>query len=68
MLVYSQPSCAIELRGTYLRFSFASRRVIITPDYSALNWREQPYGAAAQEEDEAEDYAALAALRDSTAW
>ncbi|RQT03265.1 hypothetical protein [Burkholderia contaminans] len=52
----------------YLRFSFASRRVIITPDYSALNWREQPYGAAAQEEDEAEDYAALAALRGSTAW
>ncbi|WP_254609969.1 hypothetical protein, partial [Burkholderia lata] len=27
----------------YLRFNFDSRRVIITPDYSALNWREQPY-------------------------
>ncbi|MCA8030374.1 hypothetical protein [Burkholderia cepacia] len=52
----------------YLRFNFDSRRVIITPDYSALNWREQPYGAAAQEEDEAEDYAALAALCGSTAW
>ncbi|KAF1035766.1 MAG: hypothetical protein GAK33_04632 [Burkholderia lata] len=52
----------------YLRFSFASRRVIITPDYSALNWREQPYGAAAQEEDKEEEYAALAALRCSTDW
>ncbi|WP_175964349.1 hypothetical protein [Burkholderia pyrrocinia] len=37
----------------YLEFNFDLRKVIITPDHSALNWREQPYGAAAQEEDEA---------------
>ncbi|MCA8052842.1 hypothetical protein [Burkholderia arboris] len=52
----------------YLRFNFDSRRVIITPDYSALNWREQPYGAAAQEEDEELDRAALAPLRRSVVW
>ncbi|AOJ41359.1 hypothetical protein WJ23_25720 [Burkholderia lata] len=37
----------------YLQFNFDFRKVIITPDYSALNWREQPYGAAAQEEEKA---------------
>jgi len=37
----------------YLEFNFDFRKVIITPDYSALNWREQPYGAAAQEEEQA---------------
>ena len=52
----------------YLRFSFASRRVIITPDYSALNWREQPYGAAAREEDKELERAALAPLRRSVDW
>ncbi|WP_414630184.1 hypothetical protein, partial [Burkholderia cenocepacia] len=52
----------------YLRFNFDSRRVIITPDYSALNWREQPYGAAAQEEDEELERSALAPLRRSVVW
>jgi len=52
----------------YLRFNFDSRRVIITPDYSALNWREQPFGAAAQEEDEELERAALAPLRRSVVW
>ncbi|WP_175758686.1 hypothetical protein [Burkholderia ambifaria] len=52
----------------YLRFNFDSRRVIITSDYSALNWREQPYGAAAQEGEEDQEYAAQARLRRSVAW
>ncbi|WP_244097667.1 hypothetical protein [Burkholderia ambifaria] len=52
----------------YLRFNFDSRRVIITPDYSALNWREQPYGAAAQEENQDLEYAALTPLRRSVVW
>ncbi|ERJ33261.1 hypothetical protein L810_4519 [Burkholderia sp. AU4i] len=52
----------------YLRFNFDSRRVIITPDYNALNWREQPYGAAAQEEEEELEHAALAPLRRSVVW
>jgi len=37
----------------YLEFNFDDRKVIITPDHSALNWREQPYGQAAQGEDPA---------------
>ncbi len=37
----------------YLEFNFDLRKVTITPDHSALNWREQPYGQAAQK-DEAE--------------
>ncbi|KVF79355.1 hypothetical protein WS75_03840 [Burkholderia sp. FL-7-2-10-S1-D7] len=52
----------------YLRFGFDSRRVVTTPDYSALNWREQPYGAATQEEEKDEEYAALAPLRRSVVW
>ncbi|KWE37948.1 hypothetical protein [Burkholderia territorii] len=52
----------------YLRFNFDSRRVIITPDYSTLDWREQPYGAAAQKEDEDPEYAAQTPLRRSVAW
>ena len=56
-----------EAKG-YLRFNFDSRRVIITPDYNALNWREQPYGAAAQEEEKDQEYAAQAPLRRSVAW
>ncbi|VWD49895.1 hypothetical protein BLA17378_08643 [Burkholderia aenigmatica] len=59
-------SCGKYFR--YLRFNFDSRRVIITPDYNALNWREQPYGAAAQEEDEELERAALAPLRRSVVW
>lgn len=57
-----------ENYSPYLRFNFDSRRVIITPDYSALNWREQPYGAAAQEEEEELEHAALAPLRRSVVW
>ncbi|QCY01673.1 hypothetical protein EJ998_00160 [Burkholderia cepacia ATCC 25416] len=54
--------------SVYLRLNFDSRRVIITPDYNALNWREQPYGAAAQEEEEELEHAALAPLRRSVVW
>jgi hypothetical protein len=52
----------------YLRFNFDSRRVITTHDYSALNWRELSYGAAAQGEEDDQEYAALSALRGSVVW
>ncbi|WP_254624653.1 hypothetical protein [Burkholderia diffusa] len=35
----------------YLEFNFDLRKITITPDHSALNWREQPYGAAAQDDE-----------------
>lgn len=37
----------------YLVFNFDLRIVTIKPDRGALDWREQPYGAAAQKKEQA---------------
>ncbi|VWC20469.1 hypothetical protein BLA13014_05695 [Burkholderia aenigmatica] len=36
----------------YLTFNFDLRHITIKPDRSAMSWREQPYGAAAQVEEQ----------------